>query len=133
MKIAHFAVICALLAPVPAALAVLPDDPPADAPKKGKGSFAEFERKVRDLVKLQKEAQDLTTKVKGNASASEADMARLRSLQSQISSAVADIANYMEQPQFSAADRAEMQKLWDRLMAEATPTKPGTGGGKKSS
>ena len=133
MKIAHFAVICALLSPVPCAFAVLPDDPPADAPKKAKGSFAEFERKVRDLVKLQKEAQELTTKVKGNAGASEADMSRLRSLQGQISSAVADIANYMEQPQLSAADRAEMQKLWDRLMAEATPTKPGTGGGKKSS
>lgn len=84
-------------------------------------------------MKLQKESQQLTDKVKGNPSASEADMARLRSLQSQISAAVADIANYMEQPQFSAADRAEMQKLWDRLMAEATPTKPGTGGGKKSS
>ena len=97
----------------------------------GRASLAEFERRVRELVKLQKEAQELAERVKGNPNASESDVARLRTLQSKIPEAVSDLATYMEQPQFSAEQRVEMQKMWEKAMAEGTPSKPASDGGKR--
>lgn len=122
MKTAHFTVICALLAPVPAALAIAPDDAPAKSQGKG-ASFAEFEAKVQALIKVQKEANELAAKVRGNPNASEADVQRMRALQSRISDMVSELSTYMAQDRFSDADRAEMQKIWERAMAAQTPTK----------
>lgn len=89
------------------------------------GSFVEFEKKVRVLRKRQEEASAALERVRQQEKPSEQDVQRLRESQSKVTEAATDVFDYMSQSQFTDADRAEMQKILDRILAE-TPTKDGS-------
>ena len=107
-----------------------PEAPPEQPPARGRASIAEFERRLREFVKLRKSAQEVLDRIKGNPNASAEDVARLQAMQSKISEAMSDLVAYMDQPQFTDAQRAEMQKMWEKAMAEDTPSKSAPSGGK---
>lgn len=88
------------------------------------GSFPEFEKKVRVLRKRQDEANEAYEKVRQQEKPSEQDVQRMRDLQSKVTEAATDVFDYMSRSRFTDSDRAEMQAIMDRILAE-TPTKDG--------